>query len=99
MIKHIVCWKIKEGLNKEVCGPEIKNRLLGLKDQIKQLKHIEVGINSEDSSKGNYDVVLVSEFNSIKDLEAYTGHPAHIKAGTYVKSVTAERVAVDYEFE
>ena len=46
----------------------------------------------------SYDVVLVSEFKSLEDLNIYANHPEHLKAGEFVGKVREDRIAVDYEF-
>ena len=46
---------------------------------------------------GNYDAVLVSEFRSLEDLEAYKNDPRHKAVSALCKSIREDRVAVDYE--
>jgi len=41
--------------------------------------------------------VLVADFDSVADLEAYQVHPAHEEVVAYVRSVAAARAAVDIE--
>lgn len=64
MVKHVVAWKLKdeaEGNNKEKNAKIIKENLERLKDVIKEIKHIEVGINI-NTSNAAFDLVLYSEF-------------------------------------
>ena len=70
MIKHIVMWKLKdfaEEANKAVNAQKIKELLESLKDKIKEIKHIEVGINIINSD-ASADVALYSEFECMEDL-------------------------------
>lgn len=94
MIKHIVLWKIKEE-NKEENAKEIKKRLEALVPKIDAIKKLEVGVNENG---GEYDVALVSEFESYDDLKAYDGHPEHLKVRQFIRSIAVTRAAVDYEF-
>lgn len=99
MIKHIVMWKLKEnanGKNKLENAKIIKTNLEILKTVIPEIKYIEVGINSEEF-KNNYDVVLISEFESFKDLDIYQKNAEHLKVADFVKSVAESRTAVDFE--
>ena len=48
--------------------------------------------------KDNYDAVLVSEFETMDDLNAYKVDPRHVAVSDICKSIRADRVAVDYEF-
>ncbi|MEG0296248.1 MAG: Dabb family protein [Clostridium sp.] len=97
MIKHIVMWTLKdfaEGNDKKENAKKIKESLEALKNEISVIKFIEVGINNNDSNV--YDVVLNSEFETMEDLDIYQKHPAHVKAGGFVKLVTESRACVDY---
>jgi phenylalanyl-tRNA synthetase alpha subunit len=76
----------------------IKENLEVLKDKIDVLVDIEVGLNFE-SSEAASDVVLVSTFKSVEDLNTYQQHPAHKAVGaTYVRPNVSERRVVDYVF-
>ena len=85
-----------EGADKQGNALKIKSQLEALKQKIKEIRSIEVGINTNDSQDA-YDIVLYSEFNSIEDLKAYQEHPAHVKVGDFVNKVRLERKVVDYE--
>ena len=89
MIKHIVMWKLKEfaeGKNKLENAQIIKRDLEALQDKIKEIRHIEVGININESEQA-YDVVLYSEFNSIEDLNIYQNHQEHLRVAEFVGKV------------
>jgi len=99
MIKHIVMWTLKEnaeGNTKEQNAQLIKEKLEALMGKVPQIRHIEVGI-SYRHEKEDLDVVLVSEFDSKKDLEDYQKHPIHHEANDFIKKVRAERYCVDFE--
>lgn len=99
MIKHIVMWKLKEHAennDRETNAKLMKEKLEALKNDIKEIQKIEVGINI-NSSDAAYDVVLYSEFNSMDDLKAYIVHPKHEDAAAFVGNVRESRVVVDYE--
>lgn len=93
MIRHIVMWKFRPGTEAE------QNRffegLRGLQGVVPQLLRCEVAVNV---GKGNYDAVLVSDFESLEDLEAYKSDPRHKAVSALCKSIREDRVAVDYEF-
>ena len=74
----------------------IKQLLERLKHRIKEIRSIEVGINTNDSPDA-FDIVLYSEFDNINDLNAYQNHPEHLKVGEFVSKVRLERKVVDYE--
>lgn len=95
MIKHIVTWNIKEE-NKEENMKEMKRRLEDLKGKIEEIVDIEVGINI-NKSDAKKDIVLLSEFKSLKDLDIYQNHPLHLEVGKFVKEIAIDRNVVDYE--
>ena len=70
-------------------------KLAALDGVIPQLKKSEVARNI---GKDNYDAVLVSEFETMDDLNAYKVDPRHVAVSDICKSIRADRVAVDYEF-
>ena len=67
-----------------------------MKDKIKEILQIEVGINVNSSSAA-YDVVLYSEFQDVESLDVYQNHPDHLEVVAFVKEVTQDRIVVDYQ--
>ncbi len=99
MIKHIVLWRLKDhamGTSKNENAEKLKSLLEALRDTIKEIKHLEVGINA-DAAPHTADMVLYSEFASWDDLAAYQQHPAHLKVAGFVQEIRLERHVVDYE--
>ncbi len=93
MIKHIVIWKFKE--NQEETMKQFLEGLNHLKDIIPQIKYMETGININPENE--YDAILISEFETMEDLEIYKNHPEHIKVSNLCKSIRIDRQAIDYE--
>ena len=93
MIRHIVMWKFREGT--EAQRDEFLTKLRALYGVIPQLRSCEI---ARSIGAGNYDAVLVSEFDSLEDLEAYKNDPRHKAVSALCKSIREDRVAVDYEF-
>lgn len=95
MIKHVVMWKFREGTEREM--EEFLRRLGGLYGVIPQIKGQEIGVDCAGGS--NYSAVLVSEFESLEDLEAYKKDPRHVEVSALCKAIREDRVAVDYYFD
>lgn len=93
MIRHIVMWKFRPGTEAE--QEQFLTGLRGLQGVVPQLLCSEVAVNV---GEGNYDAVLVSEFESLEALEAYKNDPRHKAVSQLCKSIRVDRVAVDYEF-
>ena len=93
MIRHIVMWKFRSGTEAEQA--QFLEGLRGLQGVIPQLLKSEVAVNV---GEGNYDAVLVSEFESLEALETYKNDPRHKAVSALCKSIREDRVAVDYEY-
>ena len=94
MIKHVVMWKFKE--NEEENMKKFLKGLNELKEIIPEIKNMETGINI--NPKNEYDAILISEFETMEDLEKYKNNPEHVKVSALCKEIRVERQAIDYEF-
>ena len=81
MIKHIVMWKFKDGEEENM--KKFLEGLNSLKNIIPEIKYMETGINI--NHKNNYDAILISEFETIEDLEKYKNNPEHVKVSALCK--------------
>jgi hypothetical protein len=92
MIRHVVIFKTKQNapLN------EFKEKIENLKNEIKEIKHIEVGIDIK-FDKNPSDFCVITEVESIKDLEIYANHPKHLEIIEFIKPFIKQRCVVDYE--
>lgn len=95
MIRHIVMWKFKEGEQENMLL--FRDRLLALKGKIPEIRAMEVGININPSER-SYDAVLVSEFDSLEALKAYSTNPLHVEVSNFCKTIRTSSVSCDYEF-
>ena len=95
MVKHIVFWNIKAGLDKETVGNEMKSKLEALAGQIPGLLKAEVGLDFNRSAAA-FDIALCSEFTDEAALANYGPHPLHEAAKAYIGGVTDGRAVVDY---
>lgn len=95
MIKHIVMWDLKDE-NKLENAKKLKVSLENLKEEINEIKEIEVGININNSD-ASMDVVLYSVFNTLEDLDIYQNHPKHLKVKEFVKNISTNRKVIDFE--
>lgn len=108
MLKHIVMWKMKDdlkGSQKFDIALEIKAALEGLKEKIPEIINIEVGLDGslgvqeckcQGDAHHNWDICLVSSFESAKALKKYANHPEHLKVTDLVKANVKSRSCVDY---
>lgn len=94
MIKHIVMWKFKENERDNMLI--FRDRLLALRGKIPEIRSMEVGINVNPSDR-SFDAVLVSEFDSLEALRAYSTNPLHVEVSQFCKTIRTASHSVDYE--
>ena len=94
MVKHIVLYTLKEGVNKPEAIEIIRSVLEPLVGVIPGLKHLEI----RAAYQGGMDYALYSEFESAEALKNYADHPAHQEAKTHFWNFLDTRYCADYEF-
>ncbi len=92
MVKHIVLYTLKEGVEKESAIQMIASHLEPLVDKIPGLLKLEV----RQAFQG-MDYALYSEFESRQALADYAVHPLHQEAKEHFFQLLDSRVAADYE--
>ena len=92
MVKHIVLYTFKEGVNKEKAVSIIKEQLEPLVGVIPGLTHMEIR-----AAYNGMDYALYSEFESRESLANYAGHPAHLAAKEHFWDFLDTRVCADYD--
>ncbi len=93
MIKHVVCFKLKEGESPE----KAKEVLLSMKDNVPMLKGIEVGVDLLRSPR-SYDVILAVVLEDMQALADYQQDAYHCNVvKKYMHAVVNTSVAVDFE--
>ena len=92
MVKHIVMYTLKEGVEKEAAVELIRSVLEPLVGRIPGLMHLEVR-----RAFNGLDYALYSEFESRQALTDYAVHPLHLAAKEHFHHLLATRYAADYE--
>lgn len=92
MVKHIVLYTLKEGIDKEAAVKMIASCLEPLVGKIPGLLHLEVR-----QAYNGMDYALYSEFESRQALSDYAGHPLHLEAKKHFFHLLDRRVAADYD--
>ena len=99
MINHVVLFKIKDCSDpeKKEIRNKIKTSLEALKSRIKELKHIEVGLDDR-LTPPSFDICLITHFDNMTDMDLYQNHPEHQEVLKYIRANIVARSAVDYTF-
>jgi hypothetical protein len=93
MVKHIVAYTFKDGVDKDASVKLIGNLLEPLVGKIPGLKAMEI----RPCFQGGMDYCLYSEFDNRQALIDYAEHPLHIAAKDQFFHLLNSRVAADYE--
>ena len=93
MVKHIVIYTLKGGVDKAAAVETIRSVLEPLVGQIPGLLHLEV----RPAYQGGMDYALYSEFESREALAVYADHPLHQEAKTHFWDFLDSRVCADYD--
>ena len=93
MIRHVVIFKAKENAPID----EFKKQIENLKNDIKEIIDIKVGIDINfDSTSSDYCVI--TDVKNIEELKIYANHPKHIEVINFLKPYIIERRVVDFNF-
>ena len=97
MVKHVILWKLKDGLDDPAAvKATIKAGLEGLKGVVPGL--LEIAVRTEGLASSNADLMLDSSFESETALKGYAAHPAHVAvANGKVRPFVQTRLCLDYE--
>lgn len=92
MVKHIVLYTFKEGVDKQEAVKIVASVLEPLVGKIPGLLHMEI----RGAFQG-VDYALYSEFENKEALVNYADHPLHLEAKDHFFHFLDSRVVADYE--
>ena len=93
-------FKFKEfadGRTKEENIGITKSMLDKLPSEIEYILHSETFVGAENQKDDNFDLILISDFESLETLEKYKVHPSHVAVGDFMRPVRISRTCIDYE--
>lgn len=93
MIANNVLLKLK---NPDKDISEVQSALLSMKEKIDILLDIQIEKNVRPED-GAYDVLFITKFASMEDLDAYLAHPAHLEVSKFIGSVLDTLASLCYE--
>ncbi len=97
MIKHIVCFKLKD--NSDENKKAARDILMSMKDKVPMVRDIQVGVDFLKSPR-SYDIILQVELDDRETLDAYQEDPYH--AGVvkeHMHKVAEASIAIDYDLD
>ena len=95
MLTHIVIWKYRTDVEREVREEHVR-LLNSLAGSIPQIRSLSVGFDLLRLPR-SFDTGLVAVFDDQAALGAYTTHPDHIKVAELGRSISEQVASVDFE--
>ncbi|MCR2792068.1 Dabb family protein [Microbacterium sp. zg.Y625] len=98
MIRHVAAFALADSdpAVRTEQAAEAARRLEALVGVVPSLRSMSAGANALDLP-GNWDLVLVADFDDAAGLDAYQVHPAHEEVAAFIGGIRSDRVAVDFE--
>ncbi|MBL4932802.1 Dabb family protein [Clostridium paridis] len=70
--------------------------LLSMRGKIEVLMDIQVEVNIRPG-QSNYDLILITKFESLEALDVYLSHPAHLEVAKFIGSILDTQASVCYK--
>lgn len=99
MIRHVCMFKFKEEAQGQTKAENVKitkNMLDSLPEKIEYIISSATFVGDCKQKADNYDLILISDFESLETLEKYKIHPAHVAVGDFMRPVRISRTCIDY---
>lgn len=94
MITNTLLIKLKEQNHETI--EKTKSVLLSMEGKIKFLRGMQVQSDIRHGAS-SYDILLITHFDSMEDMDAYLVNPVHVKVSKYIASVLESGASVCYE--
>ena len=101
MIRHVIMWKFVEeyeGMNKDEIMSAIEEKFAHLKAVIPEIKAMSVERDVLRSER-SFDMIYITEFESLEALEVYRVHPEHVKVAKFIGAVRTAQAVTDSEIK
>jgi hypothetical protein len=95
-IRHVVSWQLAatDPAEKAEQAARIVAGLRALVGVVPDIRSLEMGTDAVGG--GNWDVVMIADFDDVEALSRYQVHPEHQKVAGFIRSVVAARSCVDF---
>jgi hypothetical protein len=96
-LRHVVSWQLaaEDAATRAEHAAAVVGGLKSLVGVVDDIRSLSAG--TDIAGGDNWDVVLVADFDDLDAVARYQMHPAHQDVATFIRSVVAHRMAVDFE--
>lgn len=92
MIINNLMIKLKERQPERIAAA--RDKLLSMEGKIEYIRDLRV---ETDIRSGAYDLMLIVQYETMEDLEAYLVHPVHVEVSAYIAGVLESAASFCYE--
>jgi hypothetical protein len=98
LIRHIITWKLvaQDPSERTDAFDLLAGEFGALPGLIPEIVDLQI-TRDLDETEGNWDVVLIVDYESREDLETYQVHPEHVRAKAIAATLVNSRAAIDFE--
>ncbi|MBQ8407971.1 MAG: Dabb family protein [Clostridia bacterium] len=99
MIRHVIMWRFKdeyEGMDKDAIMDKVTAMFTELKKVIPEIRFMSVERDVLRSER-SYDMIYITEFDSLETLEIYRVHPEHVKVAAFIQQIRVAQSVTDTE--
>ena len=99
MIRHTIMWKFTDEyncMNKDEIMSVLEEKFSYLKKVIPEIKAMSVERDVLRSER-SFDMIYLTEFESLEALEIYRVHPEHVKVAKFIAEVRVQQAVTDTE--
>ena len=92
-------WKFVDeldGMNKEEIMDKVTESFVHLKKVIPEIKYMSVERDVLKTER-SFDMIYVTEFESLEALEVYRVHPEHVKVAQFIGKIRTAQAVTDTE--
>lgn len=94
MITNNQLLKLKDRSSENIA--KVRDVLLSMQGKIEFLRDLKVETNIRDGAS-SYDILMIAQYNTMEDLDAYIVHPVHVEVAKYIASMLEISAVVCYE--
>lgn len=94
MITNNLLIKLKESKIENIT--KTREVLMSMQGKIEFLRDIKVEVDVRQG-QSSYDIMLITKFASMEDLNSYLAHPVHVEVSKYIVGVLETGASLCYE--
>ncbi len=96
MVKHLVMWKLEDGLDRAQQAKDFREQATALLTKIEGVLKVELW-EGYKAQTIDHDLALYIEFAGREAEAGYRNHPYHIQFKEFIKGKVRERACIDTE--